>query len=58
MIVRYKKFDNLKSIRELVDFLPNATFVKDADSKFLLMNKACEAQLGVSFSELKQSQGN
>lgn len=41
------------AIRELVDSLPNATFVKDCMSRILLMNKACEAQWGVSFSELK-----
>ncbi len=56
--MRYKKFDNLKSIRELVDFLPNATFVKDAESKFLLMNRACEAQFGMSFTELRGTDGS
>lgn len=51
--MRYSVFEDLIAIRELVDSLPNATFVKDAESKFLLMNRACEEQWGMSFLELR-----
>lgn len=40
-------------IKDLFDALPVAIFVKDHDSKFLLMNKACEQQWGVSFADLR-----
>jgi len=40
-------------IKDLFDALPVAIFVKDRDSKFLLMNKACEQQWGLSFADLR-----
>lgn len=58
MTTQYRQFDNLKSIRKVIDLLPYAAFVKDANSQFLLMNKACEAQWGMSFSKLKGTNGN
>lgn len=45
-------------MQELVDVLPIAIFVKDAQSKFLLMNKACEAQWGMCFSDLRGTDGS
>lgn len=51
-------FDNIAVIHTLVDVLPVAVFVKDAQSRFLLMNKACEEQWGVSFSDLKGTDGS
>ena len=51
-------FENIAAIHTLVDVLPVAVFVKDAQSKFLLMNKACEEQWGVSFSDLKGTDGS
>lgn len=45
-------FQNVKAMQELIDVLPIAIFVKDADSKFQLMNKACEAQWGMRFVDL------
>jgi PAS domain S-box-containing protein len=51
-------FENIAAIHALVDVLPVAIFVKDAQSKFLLMNKACEEQWGVSFSDLKGTDGS
>lgn len=51
-------FENIAAIHTLVDDLPVAVFVKDAQSKFLLMNKACEEQWGVSFSDLKGTDGS
>jgi diguanylate cyclase (GGDEF)-like protein/PAS domain S-box-containing protein len=56
--VQYRIFDDLKTIRELIDSLPNATFVKDCTSRILLMNKACEAQWGMLFSELRGTDGS
>lgn len=40
-------------IQQLLDVLPVAVFVKDADSRFQLMNKACEAQWGMRFMDLE-----
>jgi PAS domain S-box-containing protein len=51
-------FEDVKSMQELVDVLPVAIFVKDAESKFLLMNKACEAQWGMRFSDLRGTDGS
>ena len=35
-------------LRMLVDNLPDIIFIKDAESRFLLVNAACAAQLGIS----------
>ncbi len=47
-----KIFEDVRAMQELVDALPVAIFVKDAQSRFLLMNKACEAQWGMCFADL------
>lgn len=47
-----KILEDVQAMQELVDVLPVAIFVKDAASRFHLMNKACEAQWGISFAEL------
>ena len=39
-------------IKELFDALPVAIFVKDRNSKFLMMNLACEQQWGMTFADL------
>lgn len=52
------EFDTVKVIQELVDTLPVAVFVKDAASRFLLMNKACEAQWGMRFADLRGTDGS
>lgn len=46
-------FQDLEALQTLADVLPVAIFIKDAASKFLLMNKACEEQWGMSFSDLR-----
>lgn len=43
---------DLNALQNLVNSLPNAIFIKDATSKFIFMNEACEAQLGMRFSEI------
>jgi diguanylate cyclase (GGDEF)-like protein/PAS domain S-box-containing protein len=40
-------------IKDLFDALPVAIFVKDCNSKFLLMNQSCEQQWGMSFADLR-----
>lgn len=51
-------FKDVFAMQELVDVLPVAIFVKDASSRFLLMNKACEAQWGMSFADLMGTDGS
>jgi diguanylate cyclase (GGDEF)-like protein/PAS domain S-box-containing protein len=46
-------FEDVKAMQELIDVLPVAIFVKDAASRFQLMNKACETQWGMSFADLR-----
>lgn len=46
-------FHDISAIKVLLDALPVAVFVKDAESKFLLMNRACEAQWGINISDLE-----
>ena len=53
MITHFQFFDDAQKMQELIDILPIAIFIKDAESKFLAMNKACEAQWGLSFPDLR-----
>jgi diguanylate cyclase (GGDEF)-like protein/PAS domain S-box-containing protein len=53
-----KIFEDIRAMQALVDVLPIAIFVKDAASKFQLMNKACEAQWGMSFADLQGTDGS
>ena len=46
------------SIKDLFDALPVAIFVKDRESKFLLINKACEVQWGLSFEDIRGTDGS
>ena len=51
-------FEDIRAMQELVDVLPIAIFVKDGESKFQLMNKACEDQWGMNFGDLKDTTGS
>ena len=51
-------FTNITAIQELLDSLPVAVFVKDAASKFQMMNKACDLQWGMHFSDLCGTDGS
>ena len=51
-------FENSAAIQALVDLLPVAIFIKDSQSKFLLMNQACEEQWGMKFSDLTGTDGS
>ncbi len=42
----------------MADLLPIAIFIKDTDSKLLLVNKACEAQWGMRQSDLCGTDGS
>ncbi|CAN7451149.1 PAS domain-containing protein [Pseudoduganella sp. LjRoot289] len=44
-------------LRELIAMLPVALFVKDAESRFVMMNAACETVFGVEFSKLVGTRG-
>ena len=54
----------LRSLREnrdkllaIIDLIPVAFFVKDSQSRFFLMNRACELQWGLSFADLRDNDG-
>jgi diguanylate cyclase (GGDEF)-like protein/PAS domain S-box-containing protein len=53
MLVSPLIIEDIKAMQTLVDALPAAVFVKDAKSRFQLMNKACEDQWGMKFSDLQ-----
>lgn len=40
-------------IKEVVDAIPVALFIKDSSSRFVLMNRACEDQWGMAFVDLQ-----
>jgi diguanylate cyclase (GGDEF)-like protein/PAS domain S-box-containing protein len=46
------------NLREIVDALPVAVFVKDVDGRILLMNRACEELWGVRFDDARGSDGS
>ncbi|MTW14257.1 PAS domain S-box protein [Pseudoduganella eburnea] len=39
-------------LQEIIQMMPIGLFIKDKDSRMLLMNRACEQQFGYSFDEL------
>ncbi|MET3131498.1 two-component system sensor histidine kinase UhpB [Oxalobacteraceae bacterium GrIS 1.11] len=39
-------------LQEIISMMPLALFLKDPDSRVMLMNEACEQQWGISFAEL------
>jgi len=43
------------SFKTVVDALPTALFVKDGNSRIVLMNKACEELWGMTFADLKET---
>jgi PAS domain S-box-containing protein len=45
-------------LKVIVDAIPAALFVKDAQSRILLMNRECEEQWGVSFAHLAGTDGS
>lgn len=45
-------------LHAVLEAIPFAVFVKDAQSRFMLMNKACKTQWGMDFEALKGSDGS
>lgn len=39
-------------LKEIIDMIPVALFIKDSSSRITMMNKACEKQWGMSFTDL------
>lgn len=50
--------DDSKIIQKIIDAIPIAIYIKDADSKFAMVNKAFELEWGISFSELQGTNGS
>ena len=42
----------------IIDLMPIAIFAKDSQHRIILMNKACEAQWGLSFAQVKNTTGS
>ncbi len=47
--------ENRELLLAIIDLIPVAFFVKDHRSRFFLMNRACEEQWGMSFSDLRDT---
>jgi PAS domain S-box-containing protein len=45
-------------LQDIITMMPLALFIKDAQSRFVLMNPACEAMWGVRFSEIRGTDGS
>lgn len=43
-------------LQEIISMMPLALYIKDADSRILLMNEACEEQWGMRFADLSGTQ--
>jgi diguanylate cyclase (GGDEF)-like protein/PAS domain S-box-containing protein len=49
---------NREQLLSIIDLIPVAFFVKDHNSRFFLMNRACELQWGLSFAQLRDTDGS
>ena len=45
-------------LHEIIEVMPVAIFIKDQQSRFILMNHACEVQIGIPFAELEANNGS
>ena len=50
--------DNRELLLSIIDLIPVAFFVKDHKIRFFLMNRACEVQWGMSFAQLRDTDGS
>lgn len=50
--------ENREQLLGIIDLIPVAFFVKDQNSRFFLMNRACEAQWGMAFAQLRDTDGS
>jgi two-component system sensor histidine kinase/response regulator len=58
-ITRHKQSEDAlrqgeQRLQAIIDMMPIGLFLKDPDSKFLLMNAACEQQFGFDFASLRE----
>jgi PAS domain S-box-containing protein len=56
-VEHFKHFLSLGA-RDFVDAIPVAIFIKDTQSRFVLMNKACEEVWGIQFAQLEGTTGS
>ena len=49
---------NREQLLSIIDLIPVAFFVKDHNSRFFLMNRACKSQWGLSFAQLRDTDGS
>jgi len=45
-------------LHEIINVMPVALYVKDPNSKIILMNRSCEEQLGLAFSDIQGTDGS
>jgi len=45
-------------LHEIINVMPVALFVKDSDCRIILMNHACEAQWGINFEDILNTDGS
>ena len=62
-VTEYKRAADLlrqseERLQEIIEAIPVAIFIKDANGLFLLTNRASENQFGVKFSDLKERDGS
>jgi diguanylate cyclase (GGDEF)-like protein/PAS domain S-box-containing protein len=50
--------ENSELLMTIINLIPVAFFVKDHKSRFFLMNRACEEQWGMSFADLRGTDGS
>lgn len=54
--------DNLRAseqrLHEIIELMPVGLFIKDPASRIVLMNRACEAQWGMAFADLRDTDGS
>ncbi len=51
-------FDDSEAIKVVIDAIPVAIFIKDSSSRFVVLNKACELQWGLSYAALRGTNGS
>ena len=49
---------NREQLLTIIDLIPVAFFVKDRNSRFFLMNRTCEEAWGLSFDDLRDTNGD
>ncbi len=50
--------DSERRLYEIINMMPLAVFVKDPQSRIVLMNKACELQWGANFNQIANTTGS